>query len=62
MTEVPGHCWRNRSEVVNEILIWNPQHGRRYRGRYMKTYLDQSIEDTIYTNEELSIAMNGGNV
>ena len=20
-----GHCWRNRTEVVSEVLLWNPQ-------------------------------------
>ena len=24
-----GHCWRNRSEVVSEVLLWNLQHGQR---------------------------------
>ena len=52
-----GHCWRNISEVVSKVLLWNPQHGRRSRGRHVKTYLDQLKEDTMCTNEELPISM-----
>ena len=50
-----GHCWRNISEVVGEVLLWNPQYGRLYRGSPMKTYLEQLREDTMCTNEELPI-------
>ena len=50
---------KRRIEVVSEVLLWNPQHGRRSRGRPMKTYLDQPRNYTMWKNEELTIAMNG---
>ena len=23
-----GHCWRSRDELVSEVLLWTPSHGR----------------------------------
>ena len=28
-----GHCWRRKDEVVSELLLWEPKHGARKRGR-----------------------------
>ena len=41
-----GHCWRSKNEVVSDVLLWLPIHGRRYRGRSAKTFVDQLMEDT----------------
>ena len=57
-TEVLRSLMEKISEVVSEVLLWNPQHGRRSRGRPMQIYLDQLRDDTMCTNEELSIVMN----
>ena len=52
-----GHCWRSQNEVVSDVLLWLPIHGRRSRGRPAKTFVDQLIEDTSCNYEELPNAM-----
>ena len=37
-----GHCWRSQNEVVSDV--WLPIHGRRSRGRPVKTFVDQPME------------------
>ena len=49
-----GHCWRSRDELIRDVLLWTPTHGRanqddqhehtfssymRIRGVVLKTYL-----------------------
>ena len=53
-----GHCWRADNELANIVLLWQPQHGQRSRGRPTKTYIDQPVEDTECTLDELPNAMN----
>ena len=24
----PGHCWRSRDELIRDVLLWTPTHGR----------------------------------
>ena len=28
-----GHCWRSKEELVAEVLLWKPSHGKQSRGR-----------------------------
>ena len=53
-----GHCWRADNELASTVLLWQPQHGQRSRGRPANTYIDQLVEDTEYTLDELPNAMN----
>ena len=53
-----GQCWRADNELVSTVLLWGPQHGQRSRGRPAKTYIDQLVEDTECTLDELPNAMN----
>ena len=53
-----GHCWRNKDELAGDVLLWEPTHGSRKRGRPMITYINQIENDTEYTKEELPNAMN----
>ena len=41
-----GHCWRSKEELIADVLLWNPKHGKRSQGRPKKTYIDQLIDDT----------------
>lgn len=41
-----GHCYRSSNEVVHQLLLWEPAHGKRSRGRPAKTYIEQLEEDT----------------
>ena len=27
-TRHAGHCWRNRDELISDVLLWTPLHGR----------------------------------
>ena len=33
-----GHCYRSKNEVANRVILWEPRHGRRSRGRPAKSY------------------------
>ena len=24
-----GHCWRSNNEVVSDLVLWEPKHGKR---------------------------------
>ena len=28
-----GHCWRNRDDLISDVLLWSPLHGRSKAGR-----------------------------
>ena len=32
-TRHAGHCWRSRDELVRDVLLWTPTHGRAKAGR-----------------------------
>ena len=32
-TRHAGHCWRSRDELIRDVLLWNPTHGRGKAGR-----------------------------
>ena len=53
-----GHYWRADNELVSTVLLWQPQHGQRSRGRPAKTYTDQLVEDTECTLDVLPNTMN----
>ena len=39
-----GHCWRSRNELISDLLLWTPTHGRAKAGR--PAYIQQLCEDT----------------
>ena len=41
-----GHCWRSRDELIRDVLLWTPTHGRAKAGRPARTYIQQLCEDT----------------
>ena len=53
-----GHCWRSRDELISDVLLWTPTHGRAKAGRPARTYIQQLCEDTGYCPEDLPEAMN----
>ena len=57
-TRHAGHCWRSRDELIREILLWTPTHGRVEAGRPARTYIQQLCEDTGCCPEDLPRAMN----
>ena len=57
-TRHAGHCWRSRDELIRDVLLWTPTHGRAKAGRPARTYIQQLCEDTGYCPEDLPRAMN----
>ena len=47
------HCWRSRDELISEVLLWTPSHGRAKAERPPRTY----CEDTGCSPEDLPDAM-----
>ena len=57
-TRHAGHCWRSRDELIRDVLLWIPTHGRAKAGRPARTYIQQLCEDTGCCPEDLPSAMN----
>ena len=57
-TRHAGHCWRSRDELIRDVLLWIPTHGRAKVGRPAWTYIQQLCEDTGCCPEDLPRAMN----
>ena len=34
-----GHCWRSENEVVSDLVLWEPKHGKRSIGQ-ARTFFD----------------------
>ena len=57
-TRHAGHCWRSRDELIRDVLLWTPTHGRAKAGRPARTYIQQLCEDTGCCPGDLPRAMN----
>ena len=57
-TRHSGHCWRSRDELIRDVLLWTPTHGRAKAGRPAWTYIQLLCEDTGCCPEDLPKAMN----
>ena len=57
-TRHAGHCRRSRDELIRDVLLWIPTHGRAKAGRPARTYIQQLCEDTGCCPEDLLRAMN----
>ena len=58
-TRHAGHCWRSRDELIRDVHLWTPTHGRAKAGRPARTYIQQLCEDTGCCPEDLPRAMKG---
>ena len=47
-----GHCFRHPELPANEVLLWQPKHGKRNRGRPAATYVTTLLRDTEAANVE----------
>ena len=52
-TRHAGHCWRSRDELISDVLLWTPTHGRTKAGRPARTYIQQLCKDTRCCPEDL---------
>ena len=50
--------WRSRDELIRDVLLWTPTHGRAKAGRPARTYIQQLYEDSGCCPEDLPRAMN----
>ena len=57
-TRHAGHCWRSRDELIRDVLLWTPTHGRAKAGRPARTYIQQLCEDTGCCPEYLPRVIN----
>ena len=56
-TRYGGHCWRIKDELMSDIPLWIPSHGRAKVGRQVGTYIQQPCADTGCSLEDLLGAM-----
>ena len=57
-TRHAGHCWRNRDELISDVLLWASTYGRAKAGRPARTYIQQLCEDTGCSPEDPPETMN----
>ena len=57
-TRHAGHCWRNRDELISDVLLWTPTYGRAKAEWPARTYIQQLCEDMGCSLEDLPEAMN----
>ena len=47
------HCWRSKDELISDVVLWTPSHGRASLGRPTRTYIQQFCTDTVCSQEDL---------
>ena len=52
-----GHCWRNRDELISEVLLWTPSYGWAKAGKPAWTNIQQHCAETGCSPEDLPEAM-----
>ena len=61
-TRHAGHCWRSRDELISDVLLWTPSHGRAKAVRPAQTYIQQLCADMVCNPENLPKAMDNREV
>ena len=57
-TRHAGHYWRNKDELISDVLLWTSAYGQAKAGRPARTYIQQLCEDRGCSPEDLPVAMN----
>ena len=52
------HCWGSKGQLISDMLLWTPSHGRAKAGRPASIYIQQRCADTEYSFEDLPGAIN----
>ena len=52
-----GYDWRSKDELISDILLWTPSHGRSKARWPARTYIQQPCADTGCNLEDLLGAM-----
>ena len=58
-TRHAGYCWRSRDELISDVLLWAPAHGRAKAERSARTYMQQLCVNTACSLEDLPEGMDG---
>ena len=48
---------RSKLELASDVIIWQPTHGKRNRGRPRRTYFHQHLDDILCDLNEIKKAM-----
>ena len=56
------HCWKSRDELISDVLLWTPLHGRAKAGRPARTFPQQLCAYTGCSLEDLPEAMDNREV
>ena len=48
-----GHYWRSRDELISDVLLLTPSHGRAKAGQPARTYIQQLCADMRCSPEDL---------
>ena len=54
-----GHYWRSKDELISDVLLWNPSHGRANVGWPAWTYIQQLCEDMGTSRKRWTIGRGG---
>ena len=57
-----GHCLCRDDEVVSDLVLWEPTHGTRRRGRPPESYIRNLERETGIPANEMRVAMMKRNV
>ena len=57
-TRNAGHCWRNKNELISNILLWTLTHRHTYAGWSTKTYIHQLHANTRCSLKDLPGGIN----
>ena len=57
LTRYTGHCCRSRNELISDIFLWTPSHGRAKAGRPARIYIQQVCVDKGFSLEDLLESM-----
>ena len=56
-TRSAGRCWRSKDELIKDVLLWTPPHGRAKARRLARTYIQHLCADTGCSPENLPEVM-----
>ena len=54
-----GHCLRSSGQVVSDLVLWKPVHGKRGAGRPIMTYVDLLCQNQLKSRPAWKIGMSG---
>ena len=52
-----GHCWRSKDELISDVHLWTPSHGRPNAGQPARTCVQQLCANTGCNPEDLPEAV-----